>query len=267
MKYKLFVVDIDGTLLNFWKHLSKENNRLVNEYISKGGNVVLCTGRSFSTAKKYVEKIEKFCNNKLKYIICSKGGVIYNFLSSSSLKFKIPHETVKKLLDYCNQHKINLWAYTDASNKKDGVFVNKKTFSVTAKIFINLNLYAFPKDDTDISAYKLNVFAFKKKMQEFNKWVSKEFNNLDITKHSYLQEITLKGANKGTAVDIIAKEMGVTKDEIACIGDSANDIEMFNSCGLKIAVNHSAKLTKKADVVYHSQKNAVAKAIQKYLLK
>jgi hydroxymethylpyrimidine pyrophosphatase-like HAD family hydrolase len=80
-------------------------------------------------------------------------------------------------------------------------------------------------------------------------------------------EINMFGVNKGTAIQHIAKKEKINYDEIAAIGDSNNDLSAFDVAKLKIAVkSKSQKLIDTANYYLPYNKNAVADAIDKYLL-
>ncbi len=56
--------------------------------------------------------------------------------------------------------------------------------------------------------------------------------------------------SKGAALEVIAKIIGVSTKEMAAIGDSENDIDMFKKVGLGLAVaNADEELKKVADIV------------------
>ena len=49
-------------------------------------------------------------------------------------------------------------------------------------------------------------------------------------------DFTLKGVNKGSGVARMGEMLGVAPPEMACVGDSYNDLAMFEACGLPIAM-------------------------------
>ena len=81
-------------------------------------------------------------------------------------------------------------------------------------------------------------------------------------------EIFAKNTSKGTALNALASRLGIAKEEIACIGDSANDLPMYEAAGLKIAMGNAVQeLKKKADIVaYSNHIDGAAKVIEQYIL-
>ena len=57
--YKLIAIDLDGTLLDDKKEISKENVDLIKELIEKGYEVVIATGRRYWSAKELTKNIDK----------------------------------------------------------------------------------------------------------------------------------------------------------------------------------------------------------------
>ena len=87
------------------------------------------------------------------------------------------------------------------------------------------------------------------------------------SQHYYL-DVTHPLANKGAALAEMAKLMRVPLDEIAVIGDGANDVAMFERSGLSIAMgNASADVQGSADLVTDSNDNdGFANAIERFIL-
>ena len=79
----------------------------------------------------------------------------------------------------------------------------------------------------------------------------------------------MQNTTKGNAVAALAAHLNISKEEMACIGDNAeNDSTMFSVCGLKFAVGNAEQALKDAAdyVVASNDEDGVAEAIEKYLL-
>lgn len=74
--YKMIILDLDGTLLNDYKEISKENINLIKRaYQEKGIISVIATGRPL----KYVNEIcNLYGNCFFNYIIACNGAIIKN---------------------------------------------------------------------------------------------------------------------------------------------------------------------------------------------
>ena len=56
--YKLIALDMDGTLLNNQKEISKVNIKALKEARDKGVKMILATGRPKDGVRHYLEKLE-----------------------------------------------------------------------------------------------------------------------------------------------------------------------------------------------------------------
>jgi Cof subfamily protein (haloacid dehalogenase superfamily) len=85
----------------------------------------------------------------------------------------------------------------------------------------------------------------------------------------YYLDITHPLANKGRALTELAKLIGIPLAEIAVLGDSANDVAMFEQSGLSIAMgNASAEVQRAADFVTDSNRDeGFASAIDRFILR
>ena len=85
----------------------------------------------------------------------------------------------------------------------------------------------------------------------------------------YYLDITHPDANKGTVVKTLARLLSIPISEIATIGDMPNDVLMFRSSGLGIAMgNASPEVQAQADKVTASYEDeGFAKAIEEFILR
>ncbi len=69
--YKLIAIDLDGTLLDDHKEISKENIQLINKLIERDYEVVIATGRRYWSAKELTKTI-----NKPLVILANNGSIV-----------------------------------------------------------------------------------------------------------------------------------------------------------------------------------------------
>jgi HAD superfamily hydrolase (TIGR01484 family) len=111
MKNKLFVFDLDGTLLC----RNKENSNLrkintsasvaIRKLIKDNYHVILATGRHYTSSLEYIEEL-----GIEKYIITSNGGVITDVNNSKPIfiteKF-IDKKNINIFLELAKKHKVD----------------------------------------------------------------------------------------------------------------------------------------------------------------
>ena len=83
----------------------------------------------------------------------------------------------------------------------------------------------------------------------------------------FLIEVMNKKTNKGYAVGVMAKELGISQDEIMSIGNERNDIPMLEHAGFAVAMENSVEeLKAHADFITKSNlKSGVGYAINKLI--
>ena len=98
--------------------------------------------------------------------------------------------------------------------------------------------------------------------------VLKEYPALYAAYTPIYVEVYSENASKGTALSALADHLGIRQEEIACIGDGENDLSMFASSGLKIAMGNAVdKLKIQADYIAEANRSdGAAKAIEQYIL-
>jgi Cof subfamily protein (haloacid dehalogenase superfamily) len=84
----------------------------------------------------------------------------------------------------------------------------------------------------------------------------------------YYLDVTHPDANKGGVVLTLAKMLGLRPEEIATIGDMANDVPMFEKGGLSIAMGQASDEVKKAanEVTTSSEDEGFANAVERFIL-
>ena len=108
--------------------------------------------------------------------------------------------------------------------------LNKNVYSLY-KVINDNDL--FEKELNESKVYKIMVFIGlrKNKMaisKETNKVLREEFDEIESSWTAQVNELTPKGCNKGNGVERYCKLMNINKEDVYVVGDSGNDITMFN---------------------------------------
>lgn len=274
--YKLVCIDMDGTLLNKNHEVSEENKRALKEATDLGVNIAISTGRVFASARIYA----KITGIKAP-LICSNGSYIRG-KDTDEVIFKsvLNREALDKMYEVIKKH--NFLAYFDTPY---GIISDTKIPDDDSHRIMN----KWVDEDEQIQFYEVEDFreAFNEYASDILKLIIIEDKNStkikdakeDIDKLSdYVDivyswggcaELMAKGTSKGNAVKMLAKRLGIKKEEIMCIGDSGNDLSMIKESGLAVVMDNAPKEIKKyANYITETNENSgVAKAIDKFILK
>jgi Cof subfamily protein (haloacid dehalogenase superfamily) len=271
--YKLIAMDMDGTLLNSHKEISKANLSAVRYAIDKGIKVVVCSGRVYKGAKLFAKRIGA------SEIIIACNGAIIRDSSNDDIIYDSPlrKEDTIKLIDICHSEKIYFHAYV-----KDTIYTEKLDFGsdfytkINDKLPIEERIEIKVVEDVGSIINEISEMASKivvasddaklllkvRKKAETIKSVevlSSFSNNFEVMNH---------GVSKANALEFILKRYGISSDEVIAIGDSENDYSMIKMAGLGIVMENGEESLKKiADYIAPcNDKDGVAQAIKRFIL-
>jgi len=126
--------------------------------------------------------------------------------------------------------------------------------------------------------FELNVFDSRERVTDisFARTIDKDeilpflsaFPNIDFVDAGYAYHLTDKNICKGSALQTVAEMMNLKAENFVAIGDSNNDIDLFQKAGFSFAVaNANENVKREADVVLENEfGDGFAEAID-YLLK
>jgi len=241
--YKLIALDMDGTLLNDNKQISKENIQSIQAAREAGIVVSLTTGRGMQSARPFIEQLDLDSP-----LIMANGSEIWrNPDELYSRQLMHPH-WIEELHRIAVSLQVWFWGYA-----VDGMYnTDKWTDEVAAHEWLKFGYYT-----TD-----------KRKLMEINQQVVAK-NLFEVTNsHPDNLEINPKGINKARALLEICRQMNIDISQVAAMGDSLNDLEMIKICGLGVAMSNAQDEVKRwADYITDSNnENGVAKAIKEKIL-
>lgn len=275
MNYKLVCIDMDGTLLDSHHRVSERNKEALKKAIEKGVHIAISTGRVFPSVRIYGNIIG--VNAPL---ICSNGSYIKDKNTGEVIfKSTLDRETYFKICDIINKYKF--LAYVDST---DGLIADTDIPEDDSHRLMNswvdeeekIKFYKYDdlRDAYDEHGEDILKFIIIKKEEGPNiEEAKEEFEALEGVDLVYASwggciEIMKKGTSKGSAVKALADKLGISLEEVICIGDSGNDISMLEEAGLSVVMGNAPDFIKEyGDYITDTNENdGVAKAIEKFIL-
>lgn len=274
MGYKLVCVDMDGTLLNTNKNISKRNLQAIEKAHELGVNIAICTGRIFTSANYYGELIGVKAP-----IIASNGAYIREPESNDAIyKSVLGLDNCCEILSVLKKYSIVPHFFTS-----DSIFTEElKYFSA---YYNEENKNREKKHQISIEITKKWEEIFKRYETEIIKVVAadddkdkilaaklefKELNSFEVvSSHSNNFEVMSKNTSKGRAVKILSDFYNISPEEVICIGDNENDISMIEFAGLGVAMGNGEESVKTiADYITDTNdEDGVGKVIEKFIIK
>jgi 5-amino-6-(5-phospho-D-ribitylamino)uracil phosphatase len=249
MKYKLLVLDVDGTLVE-----SKKDGKLsptVIEAIKKINNKIkisLCTGRTWEHAQ---------------YIINTLGIQKSYHLIESGAKLMNPNGELE-YVKYLKLSEINRIVKTAKNLPSsygfcvNGIFKSKVNEIGSGQTTI-VSLHTLNKIQTQNILKIIEPLRKKYSIHVGSNWFNPEGEMIFVTH---------KEASKAYGLQYIKSKLGVRSEETIGVGDMPNDLPLFQESGLKVAMGNADKLLKdRADIIAPALKDdGIAWVIENYLI-
>ncbi len=223
----LLVSDIDGTLIDKKRALPNINKIAINDFVYKGGNFTLCSGRNIKSLSNHYKKLKTKTP-----AICMNGAVVYDFCTDSVIKYStISKEGEKILLDLCKKHKTLQLTVFDLSTVCAYKLSNFYAFFVSLLDGLEFKMCSTVEKLPNEGWGKASFFGFPSVCKKVYAYLTNDENSrfFDCFFTSpFTIDIVSKGVNKGTAVRFLAEYMGVDSNNVAAIGDYYNDVAMLS---------------------------------------
>lgn len=267
MKYKLLVLDIDGTVANSKKEIDDKTREAIIRLQEKGVPVAIASGRPPQGVSKVAERLEfqKFGS----YIMPFNGARIINYKTKECVYSKtLPLHLPAKLCQDARDNGIGIITYRGdeiiAGTAVDqymeieaGINGIPVIYHEDFKSYVNfpVNKCLITGDGRDLEALE----------PEF---AQKYFHEAQVFRSEpYFLEITPKNVDKAYCLRHLLDILGIRREEMVCCGDSFNDVSMIQFAGLGVAMaNAQDKVKAVADYITENDNdhNGVAEVIEKF---
>lgn len=255
MDIKLIALDLDGTLLNSKKQLSKENRKALTECIQNGILVVPCTGRTADGIPSEIKDIDG-----IRYAIATNGAVIHDLKENAVLDTRmLTWEKAMELLEFVDNYPVMYDPYIEGRG-----ITEPKFFENLSDYCLTDALQDLVKKTRDLHPSIIDyVRNIRKPVEKINLFfpdmegrarLRAELNKqADILVTSSIPnnlEINALGASKGEAIHRLADLLGIDRAQTMAIGDGENDFTMIRMAGVGVAMkNASEELQAEANYV------------------
>ena len=264
---KLVTIDLDGTLFDNEKKISKENYNAIKKAKENGCYIVIATGRPYNGVIKTLEKLNLTSNND--YVILYNGGKIMNVGKNEVIhSTTIDGKYVKELYEYSLKENVFIHAFKE---NEDLITPQKNPYTLVEETINKIDASLF--DFNEINDDELFIKAMLVAKDEDITRITPLFKKMYEGKYSVLRsskiflEFLNPLTNKGTALEFLAKYLNIDIKDTMAIGDADNDIPMIKKAGIGVAMENAfPEVLKEAKFVTKSNlESGVAFAINKYV--
>lgn len=242
---KLLAIDLDGTLFYPKRRrtlISSANVQFLRDFIDAGNRVIFVTSRNREFADLTVTKVDR----PIDYICINGAQIVIN--NELIQDITMPKGVAASIFEDMMHYKYQPLAWFLDSRKYQNLLFDNGTNYLTQLFFrfyyrsqgVYQQSYLADNDIFVNEIGKSNVYrmllyfglGLKREMiaKEVNKHMREKYG--DHVEASWIHtvvEIAPKGCNKAAAITKLINKLGVDKSQVYVVGDSGNDISMFQA--------------------------------------
>lgn len=269
MKYKLLVLDVDGTLLNDEREISKRTLAALLKVQQMGVRIVLASGRPTYGLMPLAKTLE--LGNYGGFVLSYNGCQIIKAQNGEILfERRINPEMLPYLEKKARKNGFAIFTYHDdtlITDSPDNEYIKNEA------LLNNLKIIREDEFSTaiDFAPCKCMLVSDKEKalIGLEQHWEKRLAGTLDAFRSEpYFLEVVPCGVNKANTLGALLEHLGVTREEVIAVGDGVCDVTMLQLAGMGVTMGHSQDSVKVcADYVTASnEEDGVALAVEKLIL-
>ena len=242
MRFRLFVLDVDGTLIGESGEMKPRVKDAVRSIQVAGAAVAICTGRPLASCRPFIEEL-----GLLGPQIVVSGALVRDVAAGRTV-FQRPLtvEQVTRLVEFGRARELCLELYTDKSHVVERDWVESRRHAISVRVDYQFGDFDAMIGHVEIVKGQIIVAA------ERTPWLVGELRaNLgDTIAFSIatpmapcegLKCINLVDArvSKGEAVRQVTDYYRLRQADVVGVGDAPNDLDMFAAVGWRVAMGNS----------------------------
>lgn len=265
--YKLIAMDMDGTLLNEKKQISEKTREAIMKAKEKGVKIVLASGRPLEGIERYLEELELKSGED--YVLSFNGCLVQNTVTKQTIMKK----TLKgRDLHYLYEISKNIGVNIHAFSKMGCITPTLTKYSEVEGNINGIPVHVITYNEVDEAEdiTKIMMVDEAEVLEQAIKNLPEEvYKRYTVVRSApYFLEFLNKEGNKGAGVKALAEHLGITEQEIICVGDAGNDLHMIEYAGLGVAMGNAFEEVKEiADYITKSnEEDGIVEVIEKFIL-
>lgn len=266
--YRLLVLDLDGTLTNSKKEISPRNLRTLLRLQQSGVRLVLASGRPTYGIVPLAEQLQMKENNG--YILSYNGGEIIDW-STGELLYKnlLPDDVLPILYQTATDNRQTILTYDNEcilTENPNDPYVQKEAFLNKMQVRRVENFL----QEIPLPLPKCLIVGEPEQLMKTEAELSLRLQRQISVYRSepYFLELVPLGIDKARSIAVLSEKLGITREEVAAMGDGYNDLSMIKYAGLGIAMNNAQEPVKAAAnyIAPSNDEDGVAIAVERYFL-
>ncbi|MDR1557897.1 MAG: Cof-type HAD-IIB family hydrolase [Tannerellaceae bacterium] len=269
MKYKLLVLDVDGTLLNNRKEMTPSTLATLLKVQQMGLQIVLASGRSTHGLRPIARMLELDKYNG--FILSYNGGQIINMQTNELLfERRINPEELPYIEKQANKHNFAMLTYhkdTIITNQAGNIHVCEEAARNQMQL---IEVKDFASRITFPPCKCMIVSDEEEALAGLESHLKKRLSGaLDVFRSEpYFLEVVPPQINKADTLGVLMEKLAVLPEAVIAIGDGVCDIGMIQMAGLGIAMGNADERVKRCTdyTTAPNEEDGVAKAVEEHII-
>lgn len=269
MKYKLLVLDVDGTLLNGDREISKRTLAALLKVQQMGVRIVLASGRPTYGLLPLAKTLE--LGNYGGFILSYNGCQIISAQNGEIVfERRINPEMLPYLEKKARKNGFAIFTYHDdtiIANNPENEYIQSEARLNNLKLIkeeeFSIGVDFAPCKCMLVSDDEEALVALEQL------WKSRLNGALEVFRSEpYFLEVVPCGIDKANSLGALLEHLDIKRDEVIAIGDGVCDVTMIQLAGLGVAMGHAQDSVRVcADyVTATNEEDGVAQAVEKLIL-
>lgn len=270
--YQLVAFDMDGTLLTSEKIISAGSKRAIAEAAAQGYFIAFASGRTIEQLKTFAAEVPE-----VRFAVGENGALVYDLKEQRQLHQSVlSAEAATGVVDCIAGYDVMLETFSNGQfyiTSDALAHMDRYDMGIYQDLFdryatIRDDVAAFTKDpSTPVS--KINLHFTRDVALEPIMAQLKQLPLKAVYSEGTSIEITASGVSKASGLAHLCQALDIRMEQIICVGDGGNDLDMLASPALGVAMGNATPEAKRAaDVIVTSNDHeGCAQVINTYLLK
>ena len=262
MKVKLFVTDMDGTLLNSHNKITGGVKAAIKRAVDAGVIFTVATGRMHVSALPYVQELG------IDVPVITYNGALIKYASGEEVFASyLDKDLVQSLVEYAHSRNIHIQLYSDdklyySEENEESAFYRKA--SGVEGYPVGDQLVNYMDKVPKLLIIGKNPAEADKAVEEISQLFAGKIVAVKST--PIYVELIKPGVNKASAIAKMAEIYHVPAEAVLAIGDSNNDLSMLKAAHYGVAMGNANADVKQAAkyMVADCDHDGIAEAIERF---
>lgn len=251
MKYLIFL-DIDDTVMSR-EEIHPRTIEGIRRAKEAGHKVFINTGRTLSIIpQKLIDELHP------DGFVCGIGS---NVIIDGKVEFSrtFDKDLARRAMNFCIENGIKTII--------EGENVTVSVLGTTRHTTGELEVFSFDDMMERFPDIAIGKFTVLRPIEQSE--ISELGDEVTVINHPTYSEVGLAGCSKSSGMEIVREKLGIDRDHVIAMGDSANDLDMLKAAGISVAMGNSLEEVKSiADFVsIPCSEGGVGYAIEKIIFK